>query len=332
MKNFLKFLGIGAAIIVVVILAGLIYFNSAYPDVEPAKDIKVEITPARLERGKYLFHNVAMCIDCHSERDWTKYSGPVKAGTIGKGGDKFDEMLGLPGTIYAKNITPAALGKWTDGEIIRAITTGVNKDGDALFPIMPYYFFNNLSEEDLYSIVAYLRTLEPVESTIPDKELNFPVNFLERTLPLKTYTPKESVKKSDKVKYGKYLITIALCGECHTPFVEGKPDMERQFAGGNEFSLPWGVVRPANITPDKETGIGNWSKEDFIAKFKHHNSESSKNIPVTMNEFNSVMPWTLYAGMTEEDLGAIYDYLKTVTPAKNIVQKWSPLQTKVANK
>jgi mono/diheme cytochrome c family protein len=217
MKKFLKILWISAAVIMVLLAGGLIYFNSAYPDVEPAKDIKVEITPQRLGRGKYLVHNVAMCIDCHSERDWTKYSGPVKTGTEGKGGDRFDETMGLPGTIYARNITPASLGKWSDGEIIRAITSGVNKDGDALFPMMPYYFFNNLSEEDLYSIVAYLRTLKPVENTVPDKELNFPVNFLEKTLPLKTYVPKESVSKSDKIKYGKYLVSIAICGECHTP-------------------------------------------------------------------------------------------------------------------
>lgn len=324
MKGFLKYFGIAVVVAAVILAAGFIYFNSVYPDVEPAKDIKIELTPERLERGKYLVNHVSVCIDCHSERDWTKYSGPVKPGTEGKGGDRIDESMGLPGVVYTRNITPYALGSWTDGEIIRAITSGVNKDGDALFPIMPYNFLNNLSEEDLYSIVAYLRTLKPIENNIPDKELNFPLNFIEKTLPLKTYEPKESVKKSDTFNYGKYLVTIAMCSECHTPAVEGKPDMLRQFAGGNEFKFPSGILRPANITPDEETGIGSWTKEEFIAKFKFYNSEEAKNIPVAKDEFNTIMPWTLYAGMTEEDLGAIYDYLRTIAPVKNKVTKWTP--------
>jgi mono/diheme cytochrome c family protein len=273
-----------------------------------------------------------MCIDCHSERDWTKYSGPVKPGTEGKGGDKFDENFGFPGTIYVRNITPASLGTWSDGEIIRAITCGVNKKGDALFPVMPYNNLNELSEEDLYSIVAYLKSLKPIKNEIPDKELNFPLNFIEKSLPLKTYIPKESINKSDKINYGKYLVTIASCGDCHTPSVEGKPDFKKQFAGGNEFPLPWGIVRPANITPDIETGIGNWTKEQFIAKFKYYDSESAKNISVAPGEFNSVMPWSLYSGMTEEDLSAIYEYLRTVSPVKNLVQKWTPPQEDVAKK
>ena len=85
-------------------------------------------------------------MDCHSTRDWMRFAGPVVKGTEGKGGDKFDESIGFPGTIYAKNITPAALGNWTDGELVRAITMGINKKEEALFPMMPYMNFNHLSQ------------------------------------------------------------------------------------------------------------------------------------------------------------------------------------------
>ncbi len=332
MKKFLKIFGIAVVVLLILLTAGFIYFNSVYPNVEPAKDIKVELTKARIERGKYLANHVTMCMDCHSERDWTKFSGPVKEGTEGKGGELIDEKFGIPGKLYVRNITPAAIGNWSDGEIIRALTCGVNNKGEALFPMMPYFNLSNLSEEDVLSIVAYIRTLKPIENNVPDKELNFPVNYIEKTLPLKNYTPKESISKSDKINYGKYLLTIASCEDCHTPAVEGEPDMEKRLAGGAEINLPWGIIRPANITPDKETGIGNWSKDDFIAKFKYYDSDSTRNILVGQGEFNSIMPWSLYAGMTDEDLGAIYEYLQSITPVKNLVTKWTPQQKQLAKK
>jgi hypothetical protein len=185
MKMFLKILGVLAGVIVIVLIAGLIYFNSAYPDVDPAAKITVEKSATRIERGKYLANHVTVCMDCHSERDWTKFSGPIKPGTEGAGGDEFDESIGFPGKIVMKNITPASLGKWSDGEIIRAITCGVNKDGEALFPVMPFSGYNKMGEEDLHSIVAYIRTLKPVNKLVPERELNFPLNFIVETLPLK---------------------------------------------------------------------------------------------------------------------------------------------------
>jgi hypothetical protein len=99
------------------------------------------------------------------------------------------------------------------------------------------------------------------------------------------------------------------------------------FAGGFHFQLPWGLVQSANITPDIETGIGTWKKAQFIGKFKNLDSEAANHIamkpPYSEAYFNTVMPWTMYAGMTEEDLGAIYTYLRTVPPVKHKVQKYS---------
>ena len=110
MKKVFKILGIIVAVIAIVIIGGLVYFNASYPKVDPPKDIKVEATAERLSRGEYLANHIAVCIDCHSERDWTKFAGPIKPGTNGSGGEVFDENIGFPGTVVTKNLTPANLG------------------------------------------------------------------------------------------------------------------------------------------------------------------------------------------------------------------------------
>jgi hypothetical protein len=103
------------------------------------------------------------------------------------------------------------------------------------------------------------------------------------------------------------------------------------FAGGMEIKLPHGTIRTANITPDNETGIGNWSKEMFIARFKSFESDSAKNIPADIfKEYNTIMPWTMYAGMTNEDLGAVYDYLRNVKPVKKMVERYTPSKNELS--
>jgi hypothetical protein len=189
---------------------------------------------------------------------------------------------------------------------------------------MPYFNYANLSEEDAYSIIAYIRTLKPIEGSYPDKELNFPLNMIVKTLPIKTYAPKPEVDRSNAVGYGKYLVSISGCAECHTQSIEGEPVKGMEFAGGSEFKLPFGTIRTANISPDTETGIGNWDKDLFVKRFKAFDPEHNDYMSVKAGEFNTVMPWTMYAGMTEEDLGAIYDYLRTVKPVKNQVVKFTP--------
>ena len=131
--------------------------------------------------------------------------------------------------------------------------------------------------------------------------------------------PQNIPPKTDVFAYGKYLTTIAACADCHTPQKDGQPIEEMVFAGGMEFLLPTGIkVKSANITPDEDYGIGAWDKEDFIDRFKSYANVDSVTIP--KGGFNSIMPWNMYAGMTEEDIGAIYEYLKTVKPIKNSVR------------
>ncbi|MEW6508669.1 MAG: cytochrome C [Bacteroidota bacterium] len=324
MKKIFKILAYIFCGITVLAIAFLIYFNSSYPKVDPPPNENVEITPARIERGEYLAKHVAVCMDCHSTRDWSKFSGPPKIETWGMGGDRFGEEIGFPGTLYAKNITPASIGNWSDGEIMRAITCGVNKDGGAFFPLMPYLNYNKMTKEDLYSIVAYLRSIKPIENKVKEGSLNFPLNFIVKTIPPQSFHPSTEPDKNNSAKYGEYITNIAGCFDCHTQSVKGEYVMGKGFAGGAEFSFPGGVVRSANITPDKNTGISSWTKEQFIARFKVMDPDSNQIPNVNRNDYNTVMPWTMYAGMSREDLGAIYDYLKTLKPIYNSVAKWTP--------
>ena len=128
--------------------------NEPRPETNAATETKVpDSIQASLDRGSYLVHHVTACIDCHSTRDYTKYSGPIIPGTEGKGGERFGPEVGVPGELYAPNITPAALGSWTDEEITRAITEGINKKGDTLFPLMPYMSYAQMPKSDIQDII-----------------------------------------------------------------------------------------------------------------------------------------------------------------------------------
>ncbi|MEO6915184.1 MAG: c-type cytochrome [Chitinophagaceae bacterium] len=313
----LKVTGIILLVILVGILGVVMYVKIALPNVGPAADITIERTPQRIERGKYLAHSVAVCMDCHSTRDWTHYAGPMTSG-LGAGGEVFNREMGFPGNFYAPNITPYALASWTDGEIVRAVTTGVNKSGKALFPLMGYHRFGHMDEEDIHSIVAYIRTLPAIKKDIPRSEPDFPVNILINTMPEKAAFSKMPAQE-DVTAYGKYLINVSGCVECHSKTDKGQVVPGTEFGGGMEFHQPAGVMRSPNITSDIETGIGKWTSSSFVQRFRMYADSSYHGKSVAATELNTPMPWTMYSGMSEKDLAAIYTYLTTVTPIKNQV-------------
>jgi mono/diheme cytochrome c family protein len=318
-----RVLGIAVVLLVLTVSALLAYVKIALPNVGPAPDIKVEVTPERVRRGEYLANNVMLCVDCHGTRDWSKFSGPMVSGDEGAGGELFDQKFGFPGSFTAKNITPFNLKNWTDGEIFRAITCGVNKDGKAFFPIMPYKYYAQADEEDIKAVIAYLRTLPEIEKTHPESVADFPFNFILNTIPEKAKLQKRP-DPSDVLAYGKYMTTIAGCMECHTKQEKGKVVGEF-YAGGFEFNFGNGtMVRSPNITPH-ETGIGAWNKNQFIQRFKMYDDSSFvlPSVDMEKGEYQTVMPWTMYAGMTEEDLGAIFEYLQTVKPVNNPVERFT---------
>lgn len=307
-----------------VVVAGLLsYVKIALPNVGPPEELKVDITPDRVKRGKYLATHVAVCIDCHSQRDWTKFAGPLDSGTIGKGGEKFDQRMGFPGEVYVPNITPHNLKSWTDGELFRAITTGVKKDGSSIFPIMPYQSYGKMDKEDIYSIMAYIRTLPEVKSEMPERKLDFPLNFIVNTMPTKA-DHKPVPAETDQIAYGAYLLNAAACKDCHSKSSDGAVVEGMEFAGGANFNLPSGTVYSANITPDEETGIGKWTKEQFVSRFQMYADSAYNHAKLGEKDMQTVMPWIMYGGMKTSDLEAIYAYLRTLKPVKNSVTKFVP--------
>src|SRR5215831_6330437 len=149
------------------------------PRARPLTDRMFEATPARLERGKYLVKGVVGCLDCHSEHDTTQDGTPPKAGREGAG-VLFLQDPSL-GKLYASNITPdneTGIGNWTDDQIARAVREGIGGDGRALFPIMPYRNFRNMSDEDLAAVIVYMRSIPAIRNVVPKSAIKFPVNRL----------------------------------------------------------------------------------------------------------------------------------------------------------
>lgn len=322
MRKIFRYIGIIIGIIIIVILGAAFYVKTFLPDVGPAPDMKIVSTPEKIERGKYLANHVTVCMDCHSTRDWNYYSGPMRTDSLGHGGEVFDRTMGFPGIVYAANITPAGIGDWTDGEVFRAITTGVRKNGKPIFPVMPHKNYGTLDPEDIEAIICYVRSLPPIEHKVPESEYDFPMNFIVNTIPQKASFTKRP-DSGDIIAYGKYLATAASCGECHTPFDKGKFDTAFFLAGGRSFQLPAGILTTPNLTADTETGIGSWTKEIFLGKFQAYRDSTFAHRPVNiMKEMTSVMPWPVYAGMTDYDLGAIYEYLRSLKPIKHSTVKF----------
>ena len=302
-----------------------VYLLAVFPRTQPASTESVAATPTRLARGTYLAQHVLLCSECHSDRDWTVYSAPSVPPTgagrtdcLGAGQSMAGLAAEFPGKICFPNITAnreSGVGAWTDGELLRAVREGVDREGHALFPIMPYFIFRNLSEEDARSLVVWIRSLPAVARVHPAKQVNFPVNLFIRLVPKPMTATVAEPDPSDSLAYGKYLVTIGRCAFCHSPRKgqSTEPIPGRLFAGGNEFRGPFGIRRSSNLTPDP-SGLGSTTREAFIALFRRH-AVPERVLP----EKNTIMAWSAYAGMTDADLGAIYDYLRTVPPVANTV-------------
>src|SRR5215469_11775839 len=138
---------------------------------------KFERTPERLTRGRYLVRGLVGCETCHSPKDWDTHGAPIVPGMELAG--QVINIPGLPGRVVASNLTPdpeTGSAIWSDDQIARAIREGIGHDGRTIFPIMPYEFLRNLSDEDVASIIVYLRSIPAVRNPLPETEIKFPVN------------------------------------------------------------------------------------------------------------------------------------------------------------
>ena len=253
-----------------------------------------------LERGTYLMHSMVACGNCHTPR------GPDGA-TLWKkelsGRQVVDDKMM---TAYATNISQdkkSGIGSWTDAQIVTAIRNGFRPDGSLIGPPMPVDLYRNMSDSDVKAIVAYLHTVKPSTNTEPKSVYKFP-------LP-PAYGPKVThvadVERSDKVKYGQYLVTISHCMACHSPLGKAGPDIEnRMGAGGQPFPGPWGIVVAANITPSAD-GLKDWSDQDI-------KNAITKAIRPDGSKLTGPMAFDYYRNIKPEDLDAMVAYLRTIPP------------------
>ncbi|MBL7709083.1 MAG: cytochrome c [Chitinophagaceae bacterium] len=308
MKRFKKILK-WTGIVLLLLLGGLsatiamrqnIQYDRPYPAITASTDSAV------IQKGKHIIFGAAHCADCHSK------ANPDSLIALGQdvpltGGFMFE----LPvGKVYTKNITPdkeTGIGNYTDAEIARALRYGVHRDGTAIFDFMP---FHNMSDEDMTAVISYLRSQKPVRNEVPGNEFNV-LGYAVKAFLIKPVGPEGEVTSSVKVdstaNYGKYLANnVANCVGCHTErdmmtgAFTGEP-----FAGGLEID---GFVTP-NLTPDPGSRIYSWSQEQFINRFK-----MGKLHPKTP------MPWNSFKRMSDDELKAIYAYLKTVKPVKGKIK------------
>src|SRR5579862_4884969 len=298
------------------------------PRTRPLTSRVFERTPQRLARGKYLAENVSVCMDCHSPHDWTKHDSPIPPGMEGAGED-MSILKGLPGQIVAPNLTPdpeTGSGNWSDDALARAIREGIGHDGRTLFPLMPYEGFRNMPDEDLASVIVFLRSLPPVRNPLPKTQIIFPVKYLIRSAPEPVTSPALPPDISTQVKRGEHLVDMGGCADCHTPQERGQSLPGLDFAGGFILEGPWGRVASANLTPDA-SGIPYYDEALFV--------QTLRTGYVKARELKPIMPWDAYRNMTDEDLKAIFAYLKTVKPVHHRVDNSEPptmcTQCKVAH-
>jgi mono/diheme cytochrome c family protein len=267
--------------VLILVLAGLGVYRFYRPPARPAPDLQVELTPERVARGERLAY---LCANCHSTTGGPPLDGGVE--------DFSDGMLG---TIYAANLTPAGeLDDWSDGEIMRAIREGVDRQGRALL-IMPSKRFWGMSDEDAEALVAYLRSQPATGTPKPPTTINLLAATLIGTGIFPLYAkpltgPVAAPPAGPTPEHGKYLVEIALCVECHGEELTGE--------GVSEF-LSVGPNLPA-LTAD-------WEEADFIQTMRTGIDPNGHAVdPVEM-------PWPQFsAALTDEELAAIFAYIRTL--------------------
>jgi mono/diheme cytochrome c family protein len=321
MKKLGKVLGWSLLVLLVLASIGISFTIGWRPFIGPRTRTTTsrtfESTPERLARGKYLAEDVTGCMECHTPHDWSSLAPASARPNLGAG--EAIPLKGLPGTIIAPNITPdreTGAGNWSDDQLARAIREGIGHDGRALFPLMPYEHFRSLSDEDLASIIVYLRALPRVRNPLPRTEIIFPVKYLIRSVPEPVTAPVPAPDLSTPEKRGDYLVTEGGCSDCHTPVdTHQMPLPGMDFAGGFILEGSFGRVASANITPDP-TGISYYDTKMFI--------DTMRSGKVRARVLNPVMPVAVYGGMTDQDLSAIFAYLKTLKPVHHRVDNTEP--------
>lgn len=251
-----------------------------------------------IERGEYLVRGPAGCGNCHTPQT---PQGPDMTNELG--GFLVEKNPAFEA--WAANITPGGrVADWSDEELARAIREGIRPDGSVIGPPMPITLYRGLGDDDLYSIVAFIRTLPASANKVPDSTYNIP-------LPPAYGPPIESVTAPARgvtVEYGEYLAgPIAHCVECHTPMGDMGPKFDTHLgAGGFEFHGPWGTSVSANLTSHAD-GLAGYTDDEIKTMITQGvRPDGSRMMPP--------MGYHFYAQMTAEDLDALILYLRQLPP------------------
>ena len=282
---------------------------------------KIEATPARLARGKYLVEGAAHCFHCHSEHDFSDPEGSDDPGEERRGlGAADSRARHTSPRRTSRPIRRPASATGPTTRSLRAIQEGVDKNGKALFPVMPYQDFAKMTDEDLASVVVYIRTIPPVKNRVPERKLVFPLNFIVNTIPQPLTSHPAPPARTTPEARGEYLVrAVAGCAGCHTPTDDqGKPLAGLEFGGGAVFHDPTQngkEVFSVNITQDP-SGIAHYDEDLFIQTL--HTGQ----IPGRM--LNHIMPFEFFRNITDDDLRDMWAFLKTVPPVKHRISNTDP--------
>lgn len=302
MKEVLKWLGIILGGLVGLILLALVgvYFmsesrlNKTY-DVQPER-VTIPTDAAAVAEGKRLFATRG-CMDCHKEN--------------GAGGDFIDDPL--LGQINASNLTAGrggVGGAFTDSDWVRAIRHGLDPSGKPLW-VMPSEEFNSINDTDLGALIAYIKSLPPVDQEVAANSLG----PLGRVLLVTDQIPVLPAEKIDHdaprpvavepgvtQEYGAYLAQT--CTGCHGATLSGGP------IPGVPAEPPY----PANLTLEAQTGLGTWTEQDFLVAIREGKRPDGSSLDPKQ------MPWPNFAQMSDDEISALWLYLQSV-PAKPYGQR-----------
>jgi mono/diheme cytochrome c family protein len=257
------------------------------------------------KRGEYVLR-LGGCAACHTD---AKNHGQFLAG---------GRVLKTPfGTFYPPNITPdpmSGIGGWSTGAFVQAMTEGRSPGGRPLYPAFPYTSYTRMTRQDLVDLKAYLDTVKPVANRVPAHDLKFPFGFRPllkgwQLLFFHSGTFRPDPAKSESWNRGAYIVNgPGHCGECHTPRnALGAPEHDRFLAGTRDG--PDGKTVP-NITPNRENGIGDWSKTDITFALQTGILPSGDVLGGAMGEVIE----DATSHLTPDDRAAIAEYLLSLPP------------------
>lgn len=265
------------------------------------------------ERGKNLA--LSICAGCHYDPKAGKFIGRP-----------LNDLPKIAGHLYSANLTHSITNgrppHYTDAELFYLLKTGISKSGK----FTPYMMRPMMADEDINDIIVYLRSndaaVAAADTTVGKTHINFigkaGVRFATKPQPYN-----KGVQRPDEnnpVVYGRYLVAVIGCYHCHSKKVLGlnyfDPEKTKGYLqGGIKLKDPEGKrLYGPNLTPDKETGIGNFTEEDFTKAIREGITPSGRKLSPPMGKFKS---------LTGKQVNAIYTYLKTLKPVHHEIKRRS---------